>query len=300
MAHEILGHSVRNADYWGCVRHAQVANVLNTANANYDPEFHDFEQASGSAVEVRVAGTGDTAVAGTHIIRLKGSDQLGITLDGEMNNSSAVLDVTTNAGLNVNDILLLSDCSDGVVFQATDLPSNDKIQHNTGNPAVGPGNAKGVCPPGTPSAANCFPKAYATGEIFRVHTHQFEVRQGANGRRGLFRLDGINTLELIDGVFDMRVQLGEGAPGDGSVTRWVDADNALTAVPPVNMDNVIALRISLLVEGPEDNVASTNQQLCFPVWADCAVGPNWTAADLRLYRSYSSVYSVRNRLLQQP
>lgn len=292
MAHEILGQAVRNADYWGCVKHASVQSVIDDDDDDYDPDLHGFELAVSGSVDVAVADAADTAVTGSHVLTLKGSQSLGISLDGAMNNASAVLDVTSIDGLAVGDILLLTDCSDGVVFQATMLPPGEKIQHNTGENS--PGNKSITCPAGSPNSSNCFPKAYTSGDIMRPYIHRYEVRpNGVGGRPALFLVNeaGI-AIELIDGVVDMRIQLGVASPGGTAVNNWVDA-----GAGGVNMDNVIALRVSLLVEGPEDNVASAARSLCFPSWSDCSGGGNWTAADRRLYQEYSTVYSIRNRLI---
>lgn len=293
LAHEILGRAIRNADYWGCVRHAGVVNQLDDGDDDYDPEFHEFDPGDTSSVDVVVATAANTAKENSHVIRLKGANNQGVVLDGPMNNASANLDVTTTGNLAAGDILVLSDCSDGVVFQATQVQSNsNKVQRNTGNNA--PGNLKGNCPPGQgPNSANCFPKAFTTGEIYKAYTHHYEVREDNNGRSALFRVGENETVELIDGVEDMQVQVGTGP--DDVVTTWTDVDDG-----GFNANNIKALRVSLLVRSARDNIASSPQSVCFPAWVDCTLGDNWTAAagDRHFYRVYTSTYSVRNRLLE--
>lgn len=293
LAHEILGRAIRNADYWGCVRHAGVVNQLDDGDEDYVEEFHEFDPDDTSSVDVFVAGALDSAKENSHVIRLKGADNLGITLDGPMNNASAELNVTSTDGLDVDDILVLSDCSDGAVFQATQIQSNsNKIQRNTGNNA--PGNIKGNCPVGAgPNSANCFPKAFTTGEVYKAYSHRYEVREDNNGRSALYRVGENETVELIDGVVDMQVQVGTGP--DEVVTTWTDVDDG-----GFNADNIKAMRVSLLVRSARNNIASSPQSVCFPAWVDCTLGDNWNAAagDRHFYRVYTSTYSVRNRLLE--
>ena len=284
---DILGRSIRNADYWGCTRHEGVKSYLDTTHGSYDADIHGFsEDENIQTVAVAVASAGDSAVSGSHVLTLRGVTGGEVRLRSEMDNVSSPLEVTSVAGIQKGDILLLSDCSGGAIFQATDITAgaSPQIAQDAGG-GVSPGNKAGG-----------FEKAFATGEVYRPYVHRYEVREN-NGRFALYLINGsAPAVELVEDVIDMRIQVGEAAsPGDTNVASWKDASAA-----GIDFDAVVALRVSLLVRSAADNVVETAQELCFPVWdAACtdASPTNWTATDRRKYQVYSTTTSIRNRLI---
>ncbi|UDL04373.1 PilW family protein [Marinobacter sp. CA1] len=305
LAQDILGRTIRSADYWGCLNFADVDSVLDESHAGYDPAIHDFS--SPDAVQFDI-GDGTDAAAGTAVIQLKGARSPGISMTG-MNASSAVIDVSRlPAGLlDTGGVALLTDCNNGVVFQLSGVNETSlKLQHNTGSSVV-PGNIKntsGSCPNGS-NSANCFPDTYNTGDIFVPFSERFYIRDD-NGRRSLV-YEGIggggliNRQEIVADVIDMQMQVGSGPQGDNVINSWTAVDAAnLATINNTSATYVKAVRVSLLVRSPEDRVAGSLQDACFPAWTDCSGGNNWTPAnadDRHYYRVYTSTYSIRNRLL---
>ncbi|WP_298453537.1 PilW family protein [uncultured Marinobacter sp.] len=304
LAQDILGRSVRNADYWGCINFADVDSVLDETHANYDPDLHDFS--SPEAIQFFI-GDGTTAATGTVAVALKGARSPGISMTG-INASSAVIDVSSlpSGLLAAGGVVLLTDCSNGVVFQLTSVNETSlKIGHNTGGSVV-PGNMKsgGGCPNGS-SSANCFPDTYASGDIFVPFSERYYIQENA-GRRSLV-FEGIGgtgavaAQEIVSDVIDMQLQVGTGPQGDNIINNWqtVTAAN-LATINNTAVTYVKAVKISILVRSPEDGIAGSRQSACYPAWSDCSAGNNWTptsAADRHYYRVYTSTYSVRNRLL---
>jgi len=304
LAQDILGRTIRNADYWGCLNFAEVDSILDETHKDYDAELHDFS--SPEAIQFEI-GDGTFAATGTVVIKLKGARSPGISMTG-MNPSSAIIDVSSlpSGVLGAGGLALLTDCANGVIFQLSGVnESSRKLQHNTGNSVI-PGNIKnaGICPNGS-SSANCFPDTYSSGDIFIPYSERYYIREDG-GRRSLV-FDGIggtgvvNRQELVSDVLDMQVQVGTGPQGDNIINSWqaVSAGN-LATINNTSVTYVKAVRVSLLVRSAEDRVAGSRQSVCYPAWTDCSGGNNWTPADVNdrhYYRVYTSTYSIRNRLL---
>jgi type IV pilus assembly protein PilW len=88
---------------------------------------------------------------------------------------------------------------------------------------------------------------------------------------------------LIEGVENMQILYGEDTDGDGSANYYVPADEI------VNMDRVVAVRVSLLVRSPEDNLTAEPVPYTYN-------GATTTPTDRRLRRVFTSTFGLRNRL----
>lgn len=304
LAQDILGRTIRNADYWGCLNFAEVDSILDETHANYDPDLHDFSSPEALQFDI---GDGTQAATGTVVIQLKGARSPGISMTG-INASSAVVDVSSlpSGLLGAGGVVLLTDCTNGVIFQLSGVNETSlKLQHNTGASVV-PGNIKsgGGCPNGS-SSANCFPDTYTSGDIFVPFSERYYIRDDGGRRSLVFEgLGGtgvVNRQEIVSNVIDMQVQVGSGPQGDNVINNWqtVNAAN-LATINDTSVTYVKAIRVSLLVRSHEDGIAGSLQDACYPSWSNCAGGNNWTpanTADRHYYRVYTSTYSIRNRLL---
>jgi len=299
LAQDVLGRSIRNADYWGCRNAGDVAGsldtVLDSGNADYDADRHDF--GSFQALEFGVAPAGGNRVAGSATLIVRGATSLGIHLDASMGAQADALDVNSTAGVNLNDILMLTDCEDSVAFQATGITGGDTIAH-----AAGKASGTGTGTRDTPGNSVAeLPKSYASGEIFRLYaTSYFLEENPTTGIRSLMMrtISNASAQEVVSDIHDMQMQVGLGDSGDNVINNWLDVNT--TNLPAIDSGFVKAVRISLLVRSPNDRVASQRQAVCFPAWTDCSNSANlWQPAadDRHYYRVYTSMYSVRNRLL---
>ena len=288
IATQMLSQAIRNADYWGCV---DLSNVYNNLNVAVTDDILGFAEGVGGADDN--ADSSDKVVDGTDTLVLRGTGGgLGIQIDSPMPNSSAVLDVNMNAGLAQGDIILLTNCQGGDIFQITKLPSDDKIQHNTGG-SVSPGNGKneGPCAGGS-NGANCLSQIYDSGaSVMLPYSRTFYVGEGASGEPALFLGEGLmsgnvgNTddIELVGGVEDMQILYGEDTDGDGNADAYREADQVSS------MEDVKSVRVSLLVRSSNDNVLDSPQTLTFN-------GGNVGGGDRRLRRVYTITSTLRNRI----
>ena len=311
MASEFLSRAVRNADYWGCIPRENVANKLDNTSSAYVEELFDFSDGF-MAFESDGSGIG---LDKTDVMVLRGVGGAGdVAIEKEMPNSSANLKVNTVNGISVADILLISDCIAGDIFQVTGLQTgaNPGINHNTGA-SVSPGNSRprdGVdavvnnnCPG---NASNCLSKQYdETAQIFSPYYHRFFLDEDADGNRALYRQAGTNTpQEVVDGVWDLQLRVGlDSGLSNGVVTDWVEIDSP-SALSQAAAANVVVVEMSLLARSPDDRIVTAPMELCFPHWSDCSGGPNFLVKDevdansRHLYRVVSARATIRNRILK--
>lgn len=92
--------------------------------------------------------------------------------------------------------------------------------------------------------------------------------------------------ELLEGVYNMQVRYGIDTNRNNQINNYVNAD----AVS--NWEQVIAVRIDLLVGSREDNLVDAPMTLLF----ELNDGSFFTAPDRRIYQAYSTNIALRNRL----
>jgi type IV pilus assembly protein PilW len=287
---DILTREIRGSDFWGCLRKPDgqsLYNNLNQASADYDPSQHEFGEA--------VTGV-DGGGSNPDSISFGGAYGKGINVTQQMVQSSAVIMVNADNGLDQNDIIILSDCSSGDIFQVSNANpgGTGTVVHNTGNPTAGPGN---VTDPGITGCnganAHCLSKVYGTdAQVYEMRRIGYDIRPsinpGANGANGLFRTEDGNSVEIIENVENMQILYGEDTDADRFHTpnQYVNATDI-----GANIGNAISVRIALLLRGEQDvlpqNTAQTHQLL------DATVNTN----DRRLYRVFTTTITIRNRAL---
>lgn len=294
MSSELLGRAIRNADYWGCA--GGLANAVNNLDPNgsgYDSATLGFgEGLEGTDNHSGTPATGEPpALAGTDsfIVRgVGGADD--IKIDKVMVQPSAVLHVNDSSTIDPGDVVFITDCRGGDIFQATNVNNNGNVVHNTGNNSPGnfnPGNCTN-----SNANAHCLSQVYDEGAaIYVPYFEQYYVAQGASGEPALFLRTGlmsganvgqVSDIELIEGIEDMQILYGEDTDGDRTAEQWGKAS-------AVTMADVVAMRVSLLSRSMEANVA--------PDQPDMAFGETtYGAGDARLRRVYEFTATLRNRV----
>jgi type IV pilus assembly protein PilW len=285
---DIMTREIRGADFWGCLRKPDAQslyNNLNMASAAYDPSQHEFSE---SVTGVDGGGSNPDSIS------FGGAAGAAISVTMQMVQSSAVVQVNADNGLEQNDIVILSDCTSGDIFQVSNAePSGTgTVVHNTGQPTEGPGNVTDPAITGCTGAnAHCLSKVYGTdAQVYQVQNVSYEIRPGASGANGLFRVDqdNPNGIEIIENVENMQILYGEDTDGDRFHTpnQYVNATDI-----GANFGNAITVRIALLLKGERDilpEITAQNHQLL-----DATVATN----DRRLYRVFTTTITIRNRAL---
>ncbi len=271
MALEIMSRDVRMADFWGCLSEGgSVVNNLNNAGAG----FIDFA-AGGIGGTEGAGGLPDTLI-------LRGGVDSGLSLEPPYGpQASANIKIAPDSGLEQDDIVFVSDCGNGDIFQISNANPNGAgvLVHNTG--AASPGNYNAT-DPGCPGAnTHCLSMIYGNdASVFSVQEIVFTVAPGSEGQPALFR----NGQEFLDGIEDLQIVYGEDIDGSGVANYYVPADQV------VDMDNVISIRFAVVARSYNDNLTGGLTQNYN------VLGVNVVAADNRLRQVYTTTVTIRNRL----
>jgi len=190
---------------------------------------------------------------------------------------SANLQVAANNDLQQGDIVFATDCVSGGIFEITNAnpDTSGSLVHNTGNST--PGNY-----------TKALGRTFVGSEIYRIERAAYYVAESpVTGGLSLFR----NDEEIAANVSQLQVRYGVDSSFDARVNDYLTASE-IAASPIVNMDNVLAVRMDLLLNsGEEDNLTDQPVALRFD-------GGTFTADtdDRRLHRAFIATVGVRNRL----
>ncbi len=189
------------------------------------------------------------------------------------------------SGLCDGDILVVTDCQKARVFQATSVAnvSNElKITHA----ATGaPGNNSATWG-GPTDAAN----HYGDGsQILKIERTVYYIANGRSGRPSLWQNTNGITMEILEDVARMVILYGVDTNGDGIPDAYQSAAN-IEAGGVSRWFNVLSVRVQLLVQSQEDNVAPQKQIYSF------AGQNNIEASDLRIRQVFISTIGIRSRL----
>ncbi|WP_020674724.1 PilW family protein [Geopsychrobacter electrodiphilus] len=243
-AMEILGREIRVAGYSGCSNTLPVNN-LNPAGTGYIAQFLDFANGvqgnnwNGAGWTPAIDATVITnAVNGSDILTVRSLDRTDrIEITGS-NINSANLAVVARNSINQGEIVIVSDCRGGDIFQVTNNNTSATLAHGV---STNPGNL-------SPNLS----KGYNAGaEVFKFRSQIFYIRNNPAGVPSLYRLrwDGttgaFGTMvaeELVQGVENMQVRYGIDTNGDRQVDSYV------TAAGVANWTQVVAVRVGLLFQ----------------------------------------------------
>lgn len=285
---EIMARDIRMAGYRGCASSSgDFHNTLSkgTESAyNFGLPINGYDGVGANWTPALPTDTGGlnnlNILDGTDAIILRSAFGSGTTVSKQPGNSSADLQITTPNDLAINDIVLVTNCKAATVFQVTNMNVNgtgQNVVHNTGTSS--PGNS-------TKDLVENY--SASGGEIIKMQSKSYIIRTGASGRPALWQFDnykpaaGDNPAEIAEGVENMQILYGIDADSNGIVESY-SAANAVA-----NWSLVAAVRISLLVAGNDDNVATSKQKYNYN-------GALVEAPDRRLRQVFTTTVSVRNR-----
>ena len=283
-AFQILSRDIRMAGYMGCVGDGVVpVNTLNSASDffwNLGQPLEGFEATGASTwtppLPLSPAGTITSPLGGRDIIVVRGVDGGDTTVlshPGGNPPGSADLKVSVNSGLNIGDIVLVTDCLAAAIFQITNKNTSagqDNIVHNIGTGI--PGNS-----------TKELGKEYSGGEVVRIITRTYYIRTNPIGLPALYWKRGTSQAEeLVEGVENMQIEYGEDLDGNRSADIYRTADQV------TNWETVVSVRINLLIQSIDDGITTVPQTYTFN-------GVSTTPTDRRLRQTFSTVISLRNR-----
>ena len=319
-----LSREIRMAGYLGClssIEGTSANNILDAPPNHFQPGWgiQGWEAGgtgpgvtSNSTLNLAETGTdsgewttGDAnivmpafnAVPNSDIVRVWGGAGTAGAVSVINQGAAPSITVESNAGISANDFLLISDCEQVDIAQAC-VVAADAAPATTSLITLSPG-----CAPGNVDGAKItsVTNAGALAEVIRLQGTVFYV-----GKRGgmaanppaLFRAQLANngTLaaaeELIEGVESMQILYGVNVDEDIRST----ADTYLTADLVTQWQDVISVRITLLMQSIDDGTVPQPQAYTFNgvVYDGVAGG---LPADRRVRRIFTTTVSLRNRAL---
>ncbi len=293
-AMSFLARDLRQAGFSGCSGESTIANTLRDASGAL-PSYLDFTASVGGVDNVAglVLGT-NTVAPGSDVVEVRYADSAGgcdLSI-GDHNANSAQFKCQKNHNFVKGDILVVTDCKTTAIFQQTNVNNNGTVatvNHNTGN-STDIGNCTKFlgspvnCPTGTKYEFN-------SGSVLRMVFYRYFVATNSLGEPALFRqsvsnnagVTGTTADELVEGIEDMQILYGEDTSGDGNADYYVPFDEV------TDDDDIISIRVSLLVRSIEDSIVQGGQTLAFN-------GANPTFNDGHLRKVFTTTIALRNRL----
>ncbi len=282
-----LAEDLRMAGFWGCGSGGlEITNNLDPDGTGYNAALHTF----GSGI-----GGSDGA---TDVVSIEYTTNSGIKVEAPiMVHTSADIHVTQNDILDRGDIVMVCDITHGDIFQITNNATpganaaKDSVTHSTGG-SVEPGNKSTV--PCTSGGGNkhCLSQVYQNNaRILQPVKIQYSVATGAAGTPALFRTEnGGAAMELVEGVENMQIRYGVDTSGDLAVDSYVNATGV------TDWEEVMSVRVSLLLRSIEDNITPSAQTYTYDSDGDGTL-ETITAADSRLHHTFTTTVNLRNRTL---
>lgn len=284
-AHTLMGEA-QMTGFRGCLYDGgTVVNTLNDAgDFLYDFGRHvqgfDAEDEDNWQPALPGAIADPDPVAGTDVLTLRSIADPQVFITENMASNSAdpnTVDDPATPLLAAGDIVLISDCGGAAIFQVSNYTMADgTIMHDTGTSVV-PGNA-------TQDLGRRYPIG---SQIFRLSTTSYFIANSTTGSGpALWRqVDADPAQELAAGVENFQVQYGEDTDADQVADAWRNAGDV------GNWNNIVALRMALLVAGVRDRVSPADPREF--TLLDQVVGP---FDDGRLRRVLNFTVALRNRL----
>lgn len=304
LAMDFIAEDVRMAGFMGCMTREEDVEITNTLNSANGFLYNFNEGIRGYTDATLPAGStlAPAPAAGTDVLVIRSASGNGATVD--QNNNGAQVFVTNTSeeagacpggttrvsGICEGDILVISDCSKAIIFQATNVAAgNDgtaNVAHSNGTNAGPPGNANSGWGGNSVDDSEIFDPG---ADVIVARTTTYFVAPGASGRNSLWQNSGGQNLELLDGVQDMSLRYGFDVNNDGTPDEYRAAGDI--PVAPTNLwSRVRSVRVELLVEGFEDRVLDDRQSYTF------AGVLTEDPGDLRMRQVFVNTVGIRGRL----
>ena len=289
-AMSFLTRAVRMAGFTGCYsEEVDLRNVLNQTKGTWEFEMDHNVALTGFEATTQKNWSPDIKamvgkqrnldqkqlLGGTDIFAVRFADSDN-SVRVRLSQASTTGDIITETPgdptlFEVGDVVVVSDCSKGAVFQITSAVAaapNYTIQHSTGGGVV-PGNS-------TTDLSGIGTVFDVDSVVFPVNTNIFFVGDGTGtNNRGQTpislwqQVNNDNPLELVEGVEDLQVSYGVDTDGDGIPNRY----QTIQAV--ADPSTIITVRVAVTVS---------------------SVDVVTTQGDGLLRRTFTKTVAIRNRV----
>lgn len=334
----IVTRNIRMAGFTGCSREQPITNLLNNSSTVWWENFATSATAASGVSIRGYDGTQDfpstdclpdvqftTVTGGKRIgatdalIALGGDGGYPVKVNGSTSLILSSITKPSGATLKPYDLLIACDTSNVSLFQATSV-STTAPNYTVGHTRLTTTCSGQTCPPGQTCPGNSdatlsvsssapaaqiglrdyIPTAFYIGNSATCGTGACALPHSLYQLQ--FILGAMVAQEVTEGVQDMQIFYGEDDPivndplGTGLPDGVVDIYRDATSV--VNWNNVLAVRISLLMATLEDNIVPQPQSYQWPADTGDAAkfGRTSTATDRRYYQVFATTVGIRNRL----
>jgi len=305
-----LASEIRMSAYLGCLSKSGIIhNMLYQPPASFQVErgIQGWEAKSVTAQEL-VSSSGShwtstegnvldttTVMTGTDILRVWNTSPGAALLDSISSGAELTAVNSTIAGLANGDIVILNDCYRVDVLQACSVVHSSE--------GLGINTEATVCVPGNDVSKPA--RSQIDGELLKLKSALFYIGKRANVAENppaLFRRQlNSNAVagtpeEMLEGIENMQILYGVNLDNDlqNTVDAYVPADQVSA------WSSVISVRLSLLVQSIENNLAVGPQSYAFDgVLYDGAAGNGSLPSDRRLRSAFVATVTLRNRALAQ-
>ncbi len=289
-----IAEDLRMAGYLGCFSGSAVNNIVRPGYqlnglADYDRPLSafDYSGTTGTALSdwtpnlPAYFSAGDV-IAGSDVFVIKRGDS-DFTLNKNPPGANVKVDDTPDNDFQVGDVIFVADCSQADIFKASTVSEGSGYVTFT--------HAANF------NTSTSLSKSYGMdAAVMKMITNAYFVSTNAAGnpalyRRGISGGGGVTTEELVEGVETMHVVYGEDTNADGIANRFVNAAEV------TNIDNVVSVRIGLLVRSQEE-VTPQDDSTTYSI-VGTNVGTTGTtpvhSADRRLRYVFTTAIKIRNR-----
>ncbi len=208
-------------------------------------------------------------------------------------NSGSQMFVQTGNDISLGDVLFVTDCAQGMIFQATNVTQaggRTNVVGSNGN-TVSPGNASNIAGNGPNGSA------FRDGAmIARATSTAYFIGRGSGNAPSLFRATllapdstpnqrQLRAEELVSGIESMQLLYGVDSDGDFAINSYQ------TAAGVTDWSQVRTVQMSVLARAQENSLAQDDSATYS--LAGTTVNP---VDDRRQRRVFSMTISLRNRL----
>lgn len=280
-AMEFMSRDIRQADFWGCIKDGD--QIRSIVNGYTDTDVFATGVLASDAIASSTSGYAPSLGPLADSITLQGGGEGGIPVISTPTTVNASLfidklDHPLGDTIADGDILLVTDCTEAVLFQVTNTNStNVTVVHNSGTGT--PGNTQQGL-------------GYIFGPDATVYNYsggvRYWLRIGTSGEPVLVRgsdSDAWDTGgdELVEGVENLQLLYGEDTDSDGTPNYFVAADQVS------DMDDVVSVQVHLLVRSLRDNILDDPQSINY-------YGQGRIANDRYMRKAFTTTIALRNRL----
>ncbi|THK41059.1 prepilin-type N-terminal cleavage/methylation domain-containing protein [Methylophaga sp. SB9B] len=284
-AMKVITQSIERAGYLGCATRSalNINNILNTPN-DYLWNITTPIEGNEATGENQWTPTRDVLItsptSGSDILTIRTIEPPEMRVVSHPTTGapgSAAITVNSGNGLALGDIVLAHDCVAGAIFEITSAtPNNGTLEH-----AQGTGTSD---TPGNSTATLGY--NFGAGWVNKIATNSFYIRTRANANvPSLYLKNGTtDPVEIVEGIESMQVQYGVDTSGNGAADTYQTADQI------GNWNNIVSVRISLVMVSVENNLTVDGAQ---PYNLE---GVTVTPGDRRLRRVFTRTVTLRNRV----